>query len=42
MGETVLITKTKEIDISSLPNGTYFLNFETDKFLTTKKIIIQH
>jgi len=42
MGETVLVTKTKEIDISSLPNGTYFLNFETDKFLTSKKIIIQH
>ena len=42
MGESVLVTKTKEIDISRLPNGVYFLNFETDKFITSKKIIIQH
>lgn len=42
MGESVLVTKTKEIDTSRLPNGIYFLNFETDKFITSKKIIIQH
>jgi hypothetical protein len=42
MGEPVLFTKSKEIDTSALPNGVYFLNFETDKFITSKKIIIQH
>lgn len=42
MGETVLLTKNKEIDISGLPNGVYFLNFETDQFISSKKVVIQH
>ena len=42
MGEAVIITKDKEIDISSLSNGVYFVNFETDQFIASKKIIVQH
>ena len=42
MGEIVLISKSKEIDISQLANGVYFLNFETDNFISSKKIIVQH
>jgi hypothetical protein len=42
MGEIVLISKSKEIDISQLANGVYFLNFETENFISSKKIIVQH
>jgi hypothetical protein len=42
MGETVFISKTKVIDISGLPNGVYFLNFETDQFISSKKFVVQH
>jgi len=42
MGEVLILTKNKEIDISNLPNGVYFLNFETDQFISSKKIVVQH
>jgi len=41
-GEIVLLTKKKEIDVSTLPNGIYFLNFETENYISSKKIVIQH
>ena len=42
MGEIVLLTTKKEIDVSSLPSGIYFLNFETENYISSKKIVIQH
>ncbi|MEY4051472.1 MAG: hypothetical protein RIR64_457 [Bacteroidota bacterium] len=42
MGDVMLLTKNKEIDSSVLPTGVYFVNFETDKFISSKKIVIQH
>ena len=42
MGDIILLTTKKEIDISSLANGIYFLNFETENFITSKKIVVQH
>jgi hypothetical protein len=41
-GEIVLLTKKKEIDVSTLPNGIYFLNFETENYISSKKIVVQH
>ena len=42
VGEIVLISDKKEIDVQGLPNGIYFVNFETDNFISSKKIVIQH
>jgi hypothetical protein len=42
MGELLITTKKKEIDISTLPNGVYFLNFETENYISSKKVIVQH
>ena len=42
MGEVILISNKKEIDIGSIPYGVYFLNFETEKYISSKKIVIQH
>ena len=42
MGEVILISNKKEIEIGSIPNGVYFLNFETEKYISSKKIVIQH
>ncbi len=42
IGEKVLVSDKKEIDVLGLANGIYFVNFETDNFISSKKIIIQH
>lgn len=42
LGNEVISTQAKEIDISSLPNGVYFLNVKTTEGVLTKKIIVQH
>jgi hypothetical protein len=42
MGEVILLSNKKEIDISNLPNGVYFVNYETEQFISSKKIVIQH
>ena len=42
MGEIILLSNKKEIDISNLPNGVYFVNYETEQFISSKKIVIQH
>lgn len=40
-GQTVLISKSKNINISELSSGIYILNIETEKGIATKKIIKQ-
>ena len=42
MGDIVLLGKKKEIDVSFLSNGVYFLNYQTENYIVSKKIIIQH
>ena len=42
LGEQVLTTKQKEIDVSGLPNGIYFLEVKTAEGVLSKKIIVQH
>jgi len=42
LGSEILQTKQKEIDISSLPNGVYFIHIETSAGIKTKKVILQH
>ena len=42
LGDEVLSTKEKEIDISSLANGVYLVQVKTNEGITSKKIIIQH
>jgi hypothetical protein len=39
-GQTILQTKSKQIDISSVNNGMYFVNIKTEKGELNKKIII--
>ena len=40
IGQTVLETGAKTIDIRSIPNGIYFVHIKTDKYETNKKVII--
>ena len=42
MGEILLLSNKKEIDVSFLSNGVYFLNYETENYIVSKKIIVQH
>jgi hypothetical protein len=42
LGQNILQTKSKFIDISTIPNGMYFLNIKTKKYELNKKIIINH
>lgn len=42
MGELILVSNKRVLDVSTIPNGIYFVNFETDQFISSKKIIIQH
>jgi hypothetical protein len=41
LGNEILNAKEKEIDVSSLKNGVYFVQVKTDKGEIIKKIIIQ-
>ena len=40
LGQTVLESQSKSIDLSGVPNGIYFLDIKTDKFEMNKKVII--
>jgi hypothetical protein len=40
LGQTVLQTDLKDINVSDIPNGIYFLKIKTSKFEVNKKIII--
>lgn len=42
IGEVVLLSDKKEIDVRGLSNGVYFLSIKNDKGTLTKKLIIQH
>ena len=42
LGNQILSTNQKNIDVSNISNGVYFLNIKTNQGLATKKIIIQH
>jgi aminopeptidase YwaD len=40
VGNQVLISNQKQIDISTLPNGVYILTIKTDTWQKSQKIII--
>jgi len=42
LGNELLQTQKKQIDISILPNGVYFVQIETNNSVMSKKIIVQH
>jgi sugar lactone lactonase YvrE len=43
LGQAVLKTEFKnQIDVSTFPNGFYFLNIQSNEGVLTKKIVIQH
>ena len=41
-GQMVLHTQSKEIDVSQISNGLYFLNIKAENTEINKKIIINH
>jgi hypothetical protein len=41
LGKEVIITQEKEIDVSNLQQGVYFLSIKTSSGALTKKIIVQ-
>jgi hypothetical protein len=42
LGQEVISTKEKEIDVSSLQEGIYFVQIKTNEGITTQKVIIHH
>ena len=42
LGNEVISTKEKNIDISNLQNGVYFLSVKTAEGVLSKKVIVQH
>jgi hypothetical protein len=42
LGNEIITTKEKEIDVSIIPNGIYFLKAETSEGVLTRKILVQH
>jgi type IX secretion system substrate protein len=42
LGNEVISTKEKEIDVSNLSNSVYFLNVKTTAGVLSKKVVIQH
>lgn len=42
LGKEVLSTKQKDIDVSTLSEGVYFVKVETNEGITTKKVVVQH
>ncbi len=42
LGQTVMQTKSKTIDVSGIENGIYFISIKTNKYEINKKIIIAH
>ena len=41
-GKLLTTTKNKTISTTSLASGIYYINFETDQFIVSKKIIVVH
>ncbi|MFI5141245.1 MAG: T9SS type A sorting domain-containing protein [Bacteroidia bacterium] len=42
LGNEVLNTKQKQIDVSNLQNGVYFVQVKTNKSILIQKIVVQH
>jgi hypothetical protein len=42
LGNEVISTQAKEIDVSNLSNGVYFLNVKTEAGVLSKKVVVQH
>jgi hypothetical protein len=42
LGKEIISTKEKEVDISNLNNGVYFIQLQTKQNTYTQKIIVQH
>ncbi len=42
LGNEVVSTKEKEIDVSNLSNGVYFVSVKTAEGVLTKKVVVQH
>ena len=42
LGNELLSTKEKEIDVSNLSNGVYFIHVKTAEGTATKKVVVQH
>ena len=42
LGNEILTTKQKEIDISNLSEGVYYVQVNTNRNISTQKIIVQH
>lgn len=42
IGQTILQTQSNVINVSEIPNGIYFLDINTEKNHTVKKIIVNH
>jgi hypothetical protein len=41
LGQTMMKSMSKEIDVRGLPNGIYFVNIKTDNYEVNKKVIIR-
>ncbi len=41
-GSEILRSQEKELDTSNLPNGSYVIQVKTDKYISSRKIIIKH
>ena len=42
LGNELISTHAKEIDVSNLPNGVYFLNVKTTEGVLSKKVVVHH
>ena len=42
LGKEIINTKEKEIDVSNLSNGVYFINIKTNTSTYTQKVVVQH
>jgi hypothetical protein len=41
-GREILKTQQKELNVSDLPDGIYFLQLQTSDGMLTKKVVVQH
>ena len=41
-GQPILQTQFNSLDIAQVPNGIYLLQIETERYRTTKKLVVQH
>jgi hypothetical protein len=41
-GSEIFRSQERELDTSNLPNGPYVIQVKTDKYISSRKIIIKH